>query len=106
MLQQSRVRALLDGPAPFAALRFLLVGAQSHLLREIRRVTRGRVIVMGADGTTRGLVRRVLLAADRGEWMRTPDALRSLIGEVLDVREVVRFDVGFCTELLHVCRAS
>lgn len=77
-----------------------------HLLREIRRVTRGRVIIIDADGRPRGLVRRALIAADRGEWMRTPDALRRLIGEVLEVRDVVRFEVGFYTELLHDCRVS
>jgi ubiquinone/menaquinone biosynthesis C-methylase UbiE len=77
-----------------------------HLLREIRRVTRGRVILIDADGRPRGLVRRALIAADRGEWMRTSDALRRLIGEVLEVREVVRFEVGFYTELLHDCRVS
>jgi ubiquinone/menaquinone biosynthesis C-methylase UbiE len=77
-----------------------------RLLREIRRVTRRGVIIIDADGTPRGVVRRALLAADRGEWMRTPDALRSLIGEAFEIREVVRFDVGLYTELLHVCRAG
>lgn len=80
--------------------------AGRRLLREIRRVTRGCVIVIDADGTPRGFVRRALLAADRGEWMRAPDALRTLIGGTLEVREVIRFEVGFYTELLHVCHAS
>jgi ubiquinone/menaquinone biosynthesis C-methylase UbiE len=77
-----------------------------RLLHEIRRVTRGRAIIIDADGTPRGLFRRTLLAADRGEWMRSPDGLRSLIGEALDIREIVRFDVGFYTELLHDCHVS
>jgi len=74
------------------------------LLREIGRVTRERVIIIDADATPRGLVRRALLAADRGEWMRTPAALEHLIGESLEIREIVRFDVGLYTELLHNCR--
>jgi ubiquinone/menaquinone biosynthesis C-methylase UbiE len=73
------------------------------VLAEIRRVTRSRVVIIDADGTPRGVVRRALLAADRGEWMRTPDALGRLVGGVLPVRTVVRFDVGLYTEMLYEC---
>ena len=44
------------------------------------------------------------MAADRGEWMRTPEAPRRLIAEGLEIREIVRFDVGLYAELLHDCR--
>lgn len=73
------------------------------VLGEIRRVTRDRVVIIDADGTPRGLLRRALLAADRGEWMRTPDALGRLVASVMPVRTVVRFDVGLYTEMLYEC---
>ena len=75
-------------------------------LSEIRRVTRGRAVIVDADGTPRGLVRRILLASDRGDWMRTPASLEQLVGSVLTVRESVRFRVGFYAELLFACDPS
>jgi ubiquinone/menaquinone biosynthesis C-methylase UbiE len=74
-----------------------------RLLEEIRRVTRERVVVVDADGTRRGLLRRALLAADRGDWMRTPEALTELIGSTLRIRTTERFNVGLYTELLFDC---
>ncbi|HET8576142.1 MAG TPA: class I SAM-dependent methyltransferase [Methylomirabilota bacterium] len=75
-----------------------------RLLKEIRRVTRVRVVIIDADGTPRGLLRRALLAADRGAWMRTPEALGELIASVLSVHAAVRFDVGLYTEMLYESR--
>lgn len=77
--------------------------AGTYLLREIRRVTRRRVVIIDADGTPSGLLRRILLSADRGEWMRTSQALGGLVAKVLPVRRVERFDVGLYTELLYQC---
>lgn len=74
-----------------------------RVLREVRRVTRARTVIVDADGTPRGLVRRMLLAADRGDWMRTPASLEQLIGAVLPIRESVRFRVGLYAELLFCC---
>ncbi len=65
-----------------------------RLLAEIRRVTRERIVVIDADGTPRGLLRRALLAADRGEWMRTPAALEALAASVLSISHTVIFEVG------------
>lgn len=73
------------------------------LLGEMRRVTRGRVIVVDADGTPRGLLRRTLLALDRGAHMRTPAALTALVGRVLEVEATRRWDVGPYTEVLLRC---
>lgn len=75
------------------------------LLGEMRRVTRGRVIVVDADGTPRGLLRRALLALDRGAHMRTPAALAGLVGQVLEVETTRRWDVGPYTEVLLRCAA-
>jgi ubiquinone/menaquinone biosynthesis C-methylase UbiE len=75
----------------------------TRVLAEVRRVTRSRVVIIDADGTPRGVVRRVLLASDRGDWMRTPPALERLIGSVLSIRTSVRFRVGLYTELLFAC---
>jgi SAM-dependent methyltransferase len=77
-----------------------------RLLREIGRVTRTRALIIDPDGTPRGLVRRMLLAADRGDWMRTPDAQRRLIGSVLPIRNVVTYRVGFYTEVLYDCEVT
>ena len=74
-----------------------------RVLSEIRRVTRERAVIVDADGTPRGLVRRILLASDRGDWMRTPASLEQLVGAVLPIRESVRFRVGLYTELLFAC---
>ncbi len=74
-----------------------------RLLREIARVTRTRALIIDPDGTPRGLVRRVLLAADRGDWMRTPEAQRRLIGTVLPIRNVMTYRVGFYSEVLYDC---
>lgn len=75
------------------------------LLREMRRVTRGRVIVVDADGTPRGLLRRALIALDRGAHMRTPAALTALVRRVLDVEATRRWEVGPYTEVLLRCAA-
>jgi ubiquinone/menaquinone biosynthesis C-methylase UbiE len=77
-----------------------------RLLREIGRVTRTRALIIDPDGTPRGLVRRALLAADRGDWMRTPEAQRQLIGSVLPIREVVTYRVGFYAEVLYDCEVA
>jgi ubiquinone/menaquinone biosynthesis C-methylase UbiE len=74
-----------------------------RVLSEIRRVTRERVVIVDADGTPRGLVRRILLASDRGDWMRTPASLQQLVGSVLPIRRSVSFRVGLYAELLFVC---
>jgi ubiquinone/menaquinone biosynthesis C-methylase UbiE len=78
-------------------------GDAVRLLREIARVTRTRVLIIDTDGTPRGLVWRALLAADRGDWMRTPEAQRRLIGSVLPIRHVVPYRVGFYWEVLYDC---
>ena len=74
-----------------------------RVLSEIRRVTRERVVIVDADGTPRGLVRRILLASDRGDWMRTPASLKQLVGSVLPIRASVSFQVGLYAELLFAC---
>ena len=74
-----------------------------RLLREIGRVTRTRALIIDPDGTPGGLVRRAMLAADRGDWIRTPEAQRQLIGSVLPIREVVPYRVGFYAEVLYDC---
>ena len=74
-----------------------------RLLREIGRVTRTRALIIDPDGTPGGLVRRATLAADRGDWIRTPEAQRQLIGSVLPIREVVTYRVGFYAEVLFDC---
>ncbi|HET7875274.1 MAG TPA: class I SAM-dependent methyltransferase [Methylomirabilota bacterium] len=75
-----------------------------RVLAELRRVTRERVVVIDADGTPRGLIRRVLLAADRGDWMRGHDALTALVRSALPVSAVVPFEVGLYAEVLYECR--
>jgi ubiquinone/menaquinone biosynthesis C-methylase UbiE len=74
------------------------------VLREMRRVTRGRVLVVDADGTPRGVVRRALLALDRGRFMRTPARLAALVERVFAVETTRRWDVGLYTEVLFRCR--
>lgn len=74
-----------------------------RLLTEARRVTRRKVIVVDADGTPLGLVRRTLIALDRGRFMRSPEGLAALVRQVLPVERTVRFDVGLYTEILLSC---
>ena len=75
-----------------------------RVLREIRRVTRGPVLVVDIDGTPRGVVRRSLLAMDRGAHVRTPERLAALVRRVLDVEVEARWDVGLYTEVAFRCR--
>ena len=70
-----------------------------RVLRELCRVTRGPVLVVDIDGTPRGVVRRSLLAMDRGSHVRTPERLAALVRRVLDVEVEARWDVGFYTEV-------
>ena len=74
-----------------------------RLLGEVRRATRTTVIVVDADGTPAGPVRKALVALDRGRFMRSPEALAALVRRVLPVERVVRFDVGLYTEILLRC---
>jgi ubiquinone/menaquinone biosynthesis C-methylase UbiE len=102
---------------PFADGRFdraMAVNCMHHfaddlgerVLREIRRVTRGPVLVVDIDGTPRGVVRRSLLAMDRGAHVRTPERLAALVRRVLDVEAEARWDVGLYTEVAFRCRGS
>jgi ubiquinone/menaquinone biosynthesis C-methylase UbiE len=74
-----------------------------RLLTEVRRITRKAVVVVDADGTPRGPIRRALIALDRGRFMRSPEALAVLVRRVLPVERTVRFDVGLYTEVLFRC---
>jgi ubiquinone/menaquinone biosynthesis C-methylase UbiE len=74
-----------------------------QVLAEIRRVARDLVLIVDIDGTRRGLVRRCLLAMDRGTFMRTPARLATLVGRVFDVAETVHWDVGLYTEVAFRC---
>ena len=77
-----------------------------RVLAELKRVTRGRVIIVDADGTPTGLLRRLLIAADRGKCMRSPSHLETVIGSVLSIRTIVPFRVGLYTEILYDCSAD
>lgn len=74
-----------------------------RLLAEVRRVTRERVVIIEPDSTPRGLLHRALLAADRGDWIRTPETLEQLIASVLPIRQTVRFVAGLYPEILYEC---
>ncbi len=76
-----------------------------RLLHELRRVTRGRVIVVDADGTRVGLIRPLLFRLDRGRFMRTPAEHERLLRRVFDVRRSVAWDVGLYREVLYECVA-
>ena len=75
----------------------------TRLLAEVRRLTRRLVLVIDADGTPRGLLRRVLLGLDRGRFMRTPARLAGVVGAVLPIAETVAFRVGLYDEVLLRC---
>lgn len=77
-----------------------------RLLMEIRRVTRRLVIVVDADGTRRGVIRRLLLGLDRGRFMRTPAQLADVVGQVLPISQSLTFDVGLYREVLLNCRLA
>ncbi len=74
-----------------------------RLLAELRRITRALIVVVDADGTPRGLVRRLLLALDRGHFMRTPARLAEVVSRVLPVAQTVTFEVGLYGEVLLRC---
>jgi ubiquinone/menaquinone biosynthesis C-methylase UbiE len=78
----------------------------TRLLTEVRRITRRLVVVVDADGTPRGAVRRLLLALDRGRFMRTPTRLAEVVGRVLPVAQTVTFEVGLYREVLLRCPLS
>ena len=75
----------------------------TRLLSEIRRVTRRLVIIVDADGAPKGLLRRMLVAIDRGKFMRNLEGLSLVISNVFKIEKIVRFDVGFYTEFLVRC---
>jgi hypothetical protein len=75
----------------------------TRLLTEVLRLTRRLVLVIDADGTPRGLLRRALLALDRGRFMRTPAHLARVVGAVLPIAETVVFRVGLYDEVLLRC---
>jgi ubiquinone/menaquinone biosynthesis C-methylase UbiE len=75
----------------------------TRLLAELRRITRTLIVVVDADGTPRGLVRRLLLALDRGHFMRTPARLAEVVGRVLPIAQTVTFEVGLYGEVLLHC---
>jgi ubiquinone/menaquinone biosynthesis C-methylase UbiE len=77
-----------------------------RVLTELKRVTRDRVIIIDADGTPKGWLRRMLVAADRGAWMRSPSRLETIIGSVLTIHAVVPFRVGLYTEILYECSTT
>ena len=77
-----------------------------RVLRELCRVTRGPVLVVDIDGTPRGVVRRSLLAMDRGAHVRRPERLAALVRRVLDVDIEARWDVGLYTEVAFRGRGS
>jgi len=74
-----------------------------RLLLEIRRVTRRLVVIIDADGAPRGIMRRMLVAIDRGKFMRAREVLASVIGRVFEIDQIVRFEVGLYTEFLFRC---
>ena len=75
----------------------------TRLLIELRRITRTLIVVVDADGTPRGVVRRLLLAMDRGHFMRTPARLAEVVGRVLPIARTVTFEVGLYGEVLLRC---
>ena len=75
----------------------------TRLLTELRRITRRLILVVDADGTPRGVVRRLLLALDRGRFMRTPARLAGVVGGVLSIARTVTFDVGLYGQVLLCC---
>ena len=75
----------------------------TRLLTELRRITRRLILVVDADGTPRGVVRRLLLALDRGRFMRTPARLAGVVGRVLPVARTITFDVGLYGQVLLCC---
>lgn len=77
-----------------------------HLLTSIRHVTKSLVIIIDIDGTPKGLIRRTLVAMDRGRFMRNPSDLETLIARVFTIEEVMTFNVGLYTELLFRCPIS
>jgi len=115
--QQSSAKTFQVGNAmrlPFPEKHFdkaMLVNALHHfpddgavrLLSEIRRVTRRLVLIIDADGTPKGLLRRLLVAIDRGKFMRSLKDLSSVIGRVFEIEQVVCFEVGLYTEFLFRC---
>lgn len=78
----------------------------TRVLAEIRRVTRRLVIVVDADATPRGLLRRALLAMDRGRFMRTPEHLSRVVARVLRIEDRIDFAVGLYAEVLFRCPVS
>ncbi len=76
-----------------------------RLLREVRRVTRGRVVVIDADGTRVGLIRPLLFRLDRGDYMRTPAEHERILRRVFEVRHTTAWTVGLYREVLYECVA-
>jgi len=74
-----------------------------RVLTEVRRITCKVVVVVDTDGTPPGLLRRTLIALDRGRFMRSPERLADVVRRVFPVERTVRFDVGLYTEILLRC---
>ena len=72
----------------------------------MRRVTRQLVVIIDADGSPMGLLPRMLVRVDRGKFMRTLEGLSSVIGEVFEIDQIVRFNVGLYTQFLFRCRTD
>jgi ubiquinone/menaquinone biosynthesis C-methylase UbiE len=80
--------------------------AVTAAVSEIRRVTRGAIIIVDADATPRAAVPRLLMSLDLGSSMRTADALAGLIRQSLAIDEQVLFRNGPFTLALFHCRAE
>ncbi len=87
-----------------AALHHFPDDLAAQVLGEMRRVTRDSVVIVDADGAPRNLLKRALVAADRGGHMRDQERLSALVASCLPVTEVQRYRVGLYDFVMLVCR--
>jgi SAM-dependent methyltransferase len=95
-----------DASLCISALHHFSDAQSARLLDEMRRVTRGTILIGDVDAAARSWIQRALMAADRGAWMRTSDHLRGLVAASLDIADVLHYRLGVYEAVILECTSA
>lgn len=74
------------------------------ILREIVRVTEHQVVVLDLEPQRGHWLQRLVMACDRGDYVRPATAQRELLEEFFDIEDFEVYPVGLTVQTLFVCR--
>lgn len=75
------------------------------MIREVRRVTKGTVIVIEPAPETSRPISRLLIALDRGDYIRPLGECLAILEQELTVLEHFTFYSGMASRRMLICRA-